>query len=451
MDLKVYPGARLILIGDSGSGKSVLSYSIAGLIPTMSSLVQSGEIYFTGNGTRQNLLTLSSKQLTAYFRKQVSVVFQDAQSALDDNVRIDSFFNDVLSIHNKWRITDVQSLLKTLHFSNPDEILKKYPFQLSGGQKQRLVIAAALLSHPRLIILDEATASLDTKTKQVVLDTIYRWCEQEQIASIHISHDLASLSHLPVQQYYKIHQGQLTVIDALPDQKEFFRNKQYGHSDQEILRLEQVSLSYIKKQGFIKTTRHTVIDNFSMQVKQAEILGIFGPSGGGKSTLGKALAGLHPLDAGQIIFQDEIQKNINPYAPHPLREKVLYLPQDAYGSFHPIKKLGSYFTHRDLDRLDIKAFMDRVGIKKSWFDRFPDQLSGGQRQRLLFLRAVLKNPKVIICDELFSGLDHGVRNQLLQIILDLRETQKTFIIISHDMHVLRHVCDRIVEIPLRTS
>lgn len=197
----------------------------------------------------------------------------------------------------------------------------------------------------------------------------------------------------------------------------------------------------------------TALDRVDLTVDRGEILGIVGESGCGKSTLAKVLLRLELPTSGTVIVDSEniAQLDKNQSARYPRKVQMVF--QDPYGALAPRMNVGTALEeplriHKIGDKQQRKQRVDEllalVGLDKSLASRYPHQLSGGQRQRVNIARALALDPEVLVLDEPVSALDVSVQAQVLNL---LREVQQrlgvTYLFISHDLRVVRYLCDRV--------
>ena len=198
-----------------------------------------------------------------------------------------------------------------------------------------------------------------------------------------------------------------------------------------------------------------VLKDLNFNIYEGETLGIVGPSGCGKSTFGKLLLLLLSQDSGQIIYKDKNIFNFNKKEILEYRKDLQMVLQDPYLSLNPRKTIGwhlnqpldilNYPKDRRLNR--IVSMMELVGLSKDYLDKYPNQLSGGQKQRVLILAALLIEPKIIVLDESVSALDISVQAQILNLLIELqKKLNLTYIFISHDVNVVKYMCDRVISL-----
>lgn len=202
-----------------------------------------------------------------------------------------------------------------------------------------------------------------------------------------------------------------------------------------------------------KTFKHNntiVLENLKLDVKRGETLALVGESGCGKSTTGRIILGLETMNSGKIVFDDvDISSGIK----RNIRSQLQIIFQDPFGSLNPrftVKKilLEAVKSNENLNKRDYKAKVEElittVGLKTADLNKYPHEFSGGQRQRIGIARAIATNPKLIICDEPVSALDLLIQAQMLNLLNDLKDKYKfTYIFISHNLSVVRHISDRV--------
>ncbi|MDD9304175.1 MAG: dipeptide ABC transporter ATP-binding protein [Desulfobacter sp.] len=224
--------------------------------------------------------------------------------------------------------------------------------------------------------------------------------------------------------------------------------------DDQLLTIRQLKKYYpVSQKGWFKKKAGHVkaVDGVDLDLIQGETFGLVGESGCGKSTLGRCILRLEPPTAGQILFEGIDLLSLKSQALRTLRQDMQMIFQDPFSSQNPrhtirrivgepltIHGMGSHKEDR------IRALMDTVGMRPEHLDRYPHEFSGGQRQRICIARALALNPKLIIADEPVSALDVSIQAQILNLLVGLQQKfQLTYLFISHDLSVVRHLCDRI--------
>ncbi|MBW8349921.1 dipeptide ABC transporter ATP-binding protein [Bacillus sp. IITD106] len=223
-----------------------------------------------------------------------------------------------------------------------------------------------------------------------------------------------------------------------------------------LLEVNNLKKHFPIKSGVLQRTVGHVkaVDGISLYVKKGETLGLVGESGCGKSTAGRTLIRLYEPTEGNIIFNNQdISKMSEKELRRSVRKNIQMIFQDPYASMNPRKTLKSILsepliTHKMYNRKDreekIAELLDRVGFNPSFINRYPHEFSGGQRQRIGIARALTLNPDLIIADEAVSALDVSIQAQIINLMKDLQdEFGLTYIFISHDLSVVRHISDRV--------
>ncbi len=466
IDLSLKKGQIVGLVGESGSGKSVSSLSIMHLLPE-DSKIMADEMTFDGIP----LLSQTEEEWQNLRGNRIAMVFQEPMTSLNPVLTIEKQVEEGLLLHEEEIYKDSKELRKErvlevlaeAGLSNPEELLAKYPHQLSGGMRQRVMIAIAMINHPELLIADEPTTALDAATQEIILELLQYYCDTYKTAILFISHDLSLVARLcdrvlVLKNGSVVERGTKEEIFNHP-QKEYTKQliaaaqgRQLAETDQEaetatqntvipLLQLKNATIQYREKTFFGKETVTTAVKNVSFELYKGEILGLVGESGSGKSTISKALTGLLPLTTGEFIQKQGIRT-----------PRMVF--QDPYGSLNPAKKIGwileeplkirGGFSKQERKRLVIEALKE-VELEEVHAKRYVRELSGGQRQRVAIAAALIQKPEIVILDEPVSALDVTVQGQILELLFRLKEEHgMSYLFVSHDMNVIRRVCDRVI-------
>jgi oligopeptide/dipeptide ABC transporter ATP-binding protein len=223
-----------------------------------------------------------------------------------------------------------------------------------------------------------------------------------------------------------------------------------------LVRLEHVIKEFPVKSGSLVVRKHERVHaaaDVTLAISRGETLALVGESGCGKSTLARCLMRLHDLTSGRVIFDGHDISTASQSELRPFRRRMQMIFQDPYGSLNPRRRVGSiiadpFVIHglaNGADRLKrVQELMELVGLNPEHYNRFPNDFSGGQRQRIGIARAIALHPDFIVCDEPVSALDVSIRAQILNLLDSLQEELGlTYLFISHDLSVVRHVSDRV--------
>lgn len=224
-----------------------------------------------------------------------------------------------------------------------------------------------------------------------------------------------------------------------------------------LLKVDNLKTHFPVYSGFFKKITGYVkaVDGVSFVAKQGEVIGIVGESGCGKSTLARTLLKLVPATSGEAFFKENDLFNLSGREEKKLRKEMQVVFQDPYASLNPRMTVGESLSEPILfhqlaktpkEALEKAAdLMQQVGLSPDFLDRYPHEFSGGQQQRICIGRALSLHPELIICDEAVSALDVSVQAQILNLLIDLKERFKlSYLFISHDLSVVKHICDRVI-------
>ena len=209
----------------------------------------------------------------------------------------------------------------------------------------------------------------------------------------------------------------------------------------------------IKQSLLAPKTVIKAVDEVSFCIYRGEILGLIGESGSGKTTLGHLILRLLDSDNGTITFDGLDITRLSQSSLRGLRKDIQVIFQHSQETLDPRMtilellieplKLHQIVAPHQFER-EVKKLLEMVGLGEGEKHKFPFQLSGGQMQRVGIARAVASRPRFVVCDEPVSALDVSIQGQILNLLLDLkREMQLTYLFISHDLKVVKYLCDRI--------
>ncbi|MDC1485355.1 ABC transporter ATP-binding protein [Pelagibacteraceae bacterium] len=494
VNFDVKKGEILGLVGESGSGKSTLGNAIINLIDEPGEIFN-GHVILDGINIHKNL-----KDIQKYRGKKIGLIFQDPQTSLNPLLTIGEQLIETIQTHLDLNFKDSKNrainLLQEVGIKDAKNRFDNYPHQFSGGMRQRVVISLALCCEPELLIADEPTTALDVSIQSQILELIKTLTKERNLAVILITHDMGVISET-ANRVAVMKDGDLVEIGATkeiltnpketytkslissvpPTNKKISRfkiieKKENSEGSVNIKILDRwnkkkltsqnlIEVKNIKKtfqEGmFNETSKNTVmaVDDVSFTVKEGESFGLVGESGSGKSTIAKMIVNLFKPSLGEIFFDNvcitKIKKNKEMMN---FRKQIQMIFQDPYSSLNgrlkvkdiiaePIKLHNPKITNNDLDNY-INDLLESVELSKKSSTRYSHEFSGGQRQRISIARALATQPRLLVCDEPTSALDVSIQAQILNLLKDLQEQLNlTILFISHDLPVVRQMCDRI--------
>jgi len=200
--------------------------------------------------------------------------------------------------------------------------------------------------------------------------------------------------------------------------------------------------------GYVKA-----VNDISVELYEGETYGLVGESGCGKSTAGRSILRLTEPTEGRVTYKGQDILSLSGKDLQELRRELQMVFQDPYSSLNPRKRIGKILEEPLViqsigdkqERIDrVMEIMEKVGMRPDQYYRFPHEFSGGQRQRFGLARALVVNPKVVICDEPVSALDVSIQSQIINLLQSLQEELNlSYLFIAHDISVVRHISDRI--------
>ncbi len=226
--------------------------------------------------------------------------------------------------------------------------------------------------------------------------------------------------------------------------------------DTPVLEVRDINIGYGHKRGFAGLLAQAVpdvVEDLSFDVGAREIFALVGESGSGKSTVARAVSGLIAPSKGSIRFEGEVLPPLVGRRTGEVRRRIQYIFQNPDASLNPRARIGRILA-RPIEmffklgaastRQKVAEALDDVRLDQGYGARYPDQLSGGERQRVAIARALIANSRLLLCDEILSGLDVSVQANILVLLQRLRrEHDLSMLFISHDLAVVRSLADRI--------
>lgn len=542
LSFSIKQGELFGIAGESGSGKSVLTQAMLGLLPTADI---GGKVMFQG----RDLIGLPQAQMRQLRGKDIGMIFQDPLSSLHPFYTIGAQISEVLHTHSTISPEDARAqvveMLEKVGIPRAAERYDDYPHQFSGGMRQRVMIAMALIMRPALLIADEPTTALDVTVQEQIVALIDEMRREFGTTVILITHDLGLLASV-ADDVMVMYAGQrmeygparnlfrapahpytagllrsspanyapgsdlapiagrppsllmrpkgcvfaprcpealprctaeappLRVFDdgtqalcwlpdgaarkaaaaAMPPTATAARAEALPPADAPIVaQVSDLHLTYDLGGFFGKTRRLEVLKGIDLTIAKGETVGLVGESGCGKSTLARVIAGLTPPTSGSVRLLDQDLGSLDAAGWRQMRREVQVVFQDPFGSLNPRRRVGAIIgdpfrlhgeAAGEARKQKVRELMELVGLNPEHYNRFPAEFSGGQRQRIGIARALALNPSLIICDEPVSALDVSIQAQVLNLLRKLqRDLGLTYLFISHDLSVVRHVCDRI--------
>ncbi|MBE9606350.1 ABC transporter ATP-binding protein [Acetobacteraceae bacterium H6797] len=471
------PGGTLGIVGESGSGKSVTAYAVTQLLDHAGRIVQ-GRIRFRG----QDITRAGMKEMMALRGNAISMVFQNARGALNPIRGIGQQVMDALGPDTGLSKAALREkalgLLNAVLIRDPDKRFNAYPHELSGGMCQRVMMAMAIAREPSLLIADEPTTGLDVTTQKTVMDLLARLTAERGMGMILITHDLGLaaqycadvavmqqgliVERAPARQLFSMPQHPYTqrLVAASPTPRSTVEELVGEPPRPPIVRPPERAgaAPLLEVNGLVKQYDGvTAVDDVSFSLRPGESLGLVGESGSGKSTISRLICRLIDRTSGDIIFNGEDIGTLpaRDFHASAYRREIQIVFQDPHESLnprftafdciaHPLQRLVGIENAAEL-RGRVEEVARRAGLPADLLTRFPHQLSGGQKARIGIARAIAVKPRLLVLDEPTAALDVSVQAVILKLLDDLRrEEGLAFLFVSHDLNVVRMMCERTV-------
>ncbi|NRF32368.1 dipeptide ABC transporter ATP-binding protein [Vibrio coralliilyticus] len=500
LSFNIERGEIVGVVGESGAGKSTVGNAVIDLL-SPPGRIASGDVYLDG----ELISGLSAEEMRQVRGSKIGFIFQDPMTSLNPLFTVEQQLKE--TIHANMKVTDEEayqralSLMQQVGIPQPENRLKQFPHQFSGGMRQRVVIAIALAGEPDLIIADEPTTALDVSIQDQILSLIRELCIKNNVGCMLVTHDMGVVSNV-TDRVAVMYRGDLvefgntakvlgdpdhpytrSLISAVPrsdvkldrfplvsyieeahemeplDVKNHWLGQSQDHRDYtgSLLTVENVNLRFTTKDSLFESRREYVqaSNNVSFEVFEGETFGLVGESGSGKSTIARVIAGLYQPNSGKVTFEGiDLTSLKSEKERRPLRRQMQMVFQNPYTSMNPRMKIFDIIaepirfhkltSNENETRQIVHDLLDHVGLGKMAGVKYPHEFSGGQRQRISIARALATRPRLLICDEPTSALDVSVQAQILNLLKDLQdELNLTMLFISHDLPVIRQMCDRV--------
>lgn len=474
VDWSVKSGETLVVIGESGSGKSVTASAIMGLLDIPPGVISSGRIVFEDT----DLLKVTQAERRQINGCRIGMVFQDPLASLNPVFTVGRQIAEVMYLHGVARakaMEDTVALLTRVGIKNAAKRVRDYPHQFSGGQRQRIMIAMAIALKPALLIADEPTSALDVTVQAQILKLLKSLQAENGMGMIFITHDINVASQIG-DKVVIMSNGRVVEAGRV---SEVLSNPQHDYTrmllscvpgrngipdtivlprDGSFLQVDQLDKVY-RKRGFLPMRSADqdihALKTVSFDVNEDEIVCVVGESGSGKSTLVKTLLALERPDSGVVSFCGRIVSASDASSLKPFRRAVQAVFQDPTASLNPLMTVAEIISepwqvHTTVvppsqRPAEIGDLLERVGLRRDHANRYPHQFSGGQRQRIAIARALASRPRMIICDEAVSALDVSVQARILDLLRKLKADSKLSILfVTHDLALVRDFADRVL-------
>ena len=484
------------LVGESGSGKSTLANSIIGLLPHSANIIE-GTMEFEG----RDMLKFTKNQWQELRGREISYVSQDPMSALNPTLSIGRQMVDIqhrIDNTNQIKLKNALNALEQVRMPNAKSRLDMYPHELSGGQKQRVCIAMAIMSRPKLLIADEVTTALDATLEVQIINLLKDLQSDIGCAMLFVTHHLTVVEALcnevtvmyngniretgSVQKVFSNPSDSYTKglllcdparipekcrrlpVMSKPELKSIadpeLDKTRIDTSAKPALLVNNLNVKFTMPRSFTELllgrSKKSIeaVKDASFSIATGETVALVGESGSGKSTIARSVFQIVEAQSGKMIFDNMDLLQATPKQMQAAKTHMSMMMQDPIGSLSPRLTIGDaliepyLITGKSSEinlRNETNRLLELVGLPSEFSKKYPHELSGGQARRVCVARALALNPKLVIADEPTAGLDVSIQGEVFNLLASLREKMKlSILIITHNLHVVRHLADRII-------
>ena len=464
LNLTIEEGELVLVIGPTGSGKSSLLRLINGLVPHHTGGILAGDVSVNGTSTQ-----IAKPGAMAHL---IGIVGQNpANGFVADTVEEELAFGmEVLNLPNEVMRKRVEEVLDLLSLA---PLRNRSIATLSGGEQQRVAIGAALVTHPKVLVLDEPTSALDPIAAEEVLSILHRLVHDLGLTVVIAEHKLerviqfadrivhingAGIANVGTPEEILLNspiappivhlakalglkeigltvremRRMTTAFRELPTQEQKSNVTKTGDA---VISIENLSVKYGDK---------TALNNVSSKISEGEIVAVMGRNGAGKSSLLKAIAGVTPVQSGKILV---LGNNPSDLQGKKRRQSIGFIPQE------PSDLLYGQSVQIECDQADRDNELT-AGTTFSVLEQLvpgisgtthPRDLSEGQRLGLALSVVVSSNPTILILDEPTRGLDYEAKSQLTRILIQFAATfGKAVLLATHDVELVAELATRVI-------
>lgn len=454
-DFSLESGTSSVIMGTTGTGKSVFLKSIAGILPMHifsfegSMKVNGIDAYIDGQKLDYNQWTTIEQSGLMFIPAETAMVMNSALT-LDQNINL---------LAPGCR-SEIVRRLKEFFDLDFEAFARLYPDEISGGEMQRITLMCLLSRKGNLILLDEPTVNLDRNLRKNFVEFLNKEILNDKTKTfLMVSHDLDFIKRLTLTQAFILKEGVLEKLNVLPEMEGYEKPVAKKGASGSAIELKEVAQSY-NKRGIFGERKFTAFKGLNLTFERSTVYGITGPSGCGKSSTIKAILRLLDETSGEILMEGNdlvklkpTEKGKDPKHFKPFRKRMAVVQQDSRFSFFPDLTIRDSFAQ--ISKAGIDGTIDelaenlvKVGLTKEHLDCYPQALSSGESKRMDIARALTAKPDILLLDEPFAHIDFDTRLHVMKVISDyLAEHATILVVVTHEDFDLRYFVEKNYDFP----
>jgi len=448
-------GTSTVIMGVTGTGKSVLLKSIAGILP-MNIFTFEGSQKVNGldsyiDGKKQDALQWTKIEKSG-------LMFIPAETAMVMNPSLTLDQNLALLAPGKREL--IVSRLASYFSMDFEKYARNYPDEVSGGEMQRITLMILLSRQGNLILLDEPTVNLDRNLRKSFVEFLNKEILNDKTKTfLMVSHDVDFIRRLTLTQAYILKDGDMIKLDELPELEGYDKPEAKKGASGSAIELKEVSQSYFKR-GMFGSSKFTAFKGLNLTFERSTVYGITGPSGCGKSSMIKAILRLLDETGGQILMEGDdlvtlkpVENGRDPKEFKPFRKRMAVVQQDSRFSFFPdltIRKSFEQISKAGIEGTieEFTANLEKVGLTAQHLNCLPQALSSGESKRVDIARALTAKPDILLLDEPFAHIDFDTRLHVMKVISDYLAVHATIlVVVTHEDFDLRYFVEKSFDFP----
>lgn len=448
-------GSSTVIMGPTGTGKSVFLKSVAGILSTQTFTFE-GDMKVNGLPAYVKGKKLDFDSWSQIEQSGLMFVPAETAQVMNPSLTLDQNLS-LLAPGCRPKIVERLNTYFSLDF---EAFARLYPDEVSGGEMQRITLMILLSRKGNLILLDEPTVNLDRNLRKHFVDFLNKEILSDKTKTfLMVSHDLDFIKSLTLDQVFMLKDGSINRLDKLPEMEGYEKPAAKKGASGTAIELKDVMQTYFKR-GIFGERTFTAFKGLNLTFERSTIYGITGPSGCGKSSTIKAIlrlidgtTGAITMEGNNLIALKPKEDGYDPKAFKPFRHRMTVVQQDSRFSFFPDLSIGDSFKQISKDGAagtleELAENLEKVGLTKAHLDSFPQSLSSGEMKRMDIARALTAKPDILLLDEPFAHIDFETRLHVMKVISEyLAEHATILVVVTHEDFDLQYFVEKSFDFP----